>query len=213
MKFFLIQFLCSYYMQLLNFSLKILFLVVKKNINNPVDTGRKLNVQKTLRSCPGHLLNVLCTFNLRPVSTGILVIQDHHLIIKHYMCFLNRLNSKEIQNFLISQIKGTTLWRLCYQEKINGNSLDCKNVYLLLRIVEKSKQLCAFQFKLLDNALISIIYKTRNIELQVSKTAAIIKQKYVNKWQPIPITQLQIFQNSTPFRAILFGFLFCCCCC
>ena len=37
---------------------------------NPVDTGRKLNVHKTFRTRPGRLLNVLCTFNLRPVSTG-----------------------------------------------------------------------------------------------------------------------------------------------
>ena len=37
----------------------------------PLDTGRKLNVHKTFRRSPGHLLNVLCTFNLRPVSTGI----------------------------------------------------------------------------------------------------------------------------------------------
>ena len=34
----------------------------------PVDIGRKLNVYKTFRR---RLLNVLCTFNLRPVSTGI----------------------------------------------------------------------------------------------------------------------------------------------
>ena len=37
----------------------------------PVDTGRKLNVHKTFRRRPGRLLIVLCTFNLRPVSTGI----------------------------------------------------------------------------------------------------------------------------------------------
>ena len=37
---------------------------------NPVETGRKLNVHKTIRRYPGHLLKVLCTFNLRPVSTG-----------------------------------------------------------------------------------------------------------------------------------------------
>ena len=37
----------------------------------PVDTGRKLNVHKTFTRRPGRLLNVLCTFNLRPVSTGI----------------------------------------------------------------------------------------------------------------------------------------------
>ena len=36
----------------------------------PVDTGRKLNVHKTFRRRPGRLLNVLCTFNLRPVSKG-----------------------------------------------------------------------------------------------------------------------------------------------
>ena len=38
--------------------------------NNPVDTGRKLNVHKTFRRRPGRLLNILCTLNLRPVSTG-----------------------------------------------------------------------------------------------------------------------------------------------
>ena len=37
---------------------------------DPVDTGSKLNVHKTFRKRPGRLLNVLCTFNLRPVSTG-----------------------------------------------------------------------------------------------------------------------------------------------
>ena len=37
----------------------------------PVDTRRKLNVHKTFRRRPGRLLNVLCTFNLRPASTGI----------------------------------------------------------------------------------------------------------------------------------------------
>ena len=38
----------------------------------PVDTGHKLNVCKTFRRRPGRLLNVLCTLNLRLVSTGIL---------------------------------------------------------------------------------------------------------------------------------------------
>ena len=37
---------------------------------NPVDTRRKLNVHKTFRRRAGRFLNVLCTFNLRPVSTG-----------------------------------------------------------------------------------------------------------------------------------------------
>ena len=39
----------------------------------PVITGRKLNVHKTFRRRPGRPLNVLCTFSLRPVYTGVLV--------------------------------------------------------------------------------------------------------------------------------------------
>ena len=36
----------------------------------PLDTGCKLNVDKTVRRLPEHLLNVLRTFTLRPVSRG-----------------------------------------------------------------------------------------------------------------------------------------------
>ena len=46
-----------------------------KQVNVPVDTGRKLNVHKTFRRRPGRLLNVVCTFNLRPVSTGLVWIE------------------------------------------------------------------------------------------------------------------------------------------
>ena len=35
---------------------------------SPLNTGRKFNVQKTFTRCLGRLLNVLCTFNLRPLS-------------------------------------------------------------------------------------------------------------------------------------------------
>ena len=43
---------------------------VKIPTNTPVDTGRKLNAHKTFRRRSGRLLNVLCTFSLRPVSAG-----------------------------------------------------------------------------------------------------------------------------------------------
>ena len=43
--------------------------LLSKN-TSPVDTGRKLNVHKTFRRRTGRLLNVLCTFNLRSMSTG-----------------------------------------------------------------------------------------------------------------------------------------------
>ena len=50
----------------------LLLLVASLTLNQvPVDTGRKLNIHKTFGRCPGRLLNVLCTFNLRPVSTGV----------------------------------------------------------------------------------------------------------------------------------------------
>ena len=38
-----------------------------------LDTGCKLNVHKTCRRLPGRVLNILCTFDLRHVSRGILV--------------------------------------------------------------------------------------------------------------------------------------------
>ena len=38
-----------------------------------LDTGRKWNLHKTFRRLPGRLLNVSCTFNLRPVSNGIIM--------------------------------------------------------------------------------------------------------------------------------------------
>ena len=41
-----------------------------------VDTGCKLNVLKTLRR-PEPLLNILCTLNLRPVST-----EEFQLVLK-----------------------------------------------------------------------------------------------------------------------------------
>ena len=43
-------------------------------LHTPADTGRKLNVHKTFRRRPRRLLNVLCMFNLRPVSTGMYAI-------------------------------------------------------------------------------------------------------------------------------------------
>ena len=54
----------------------------------PVDAGRKLNVHKTFRRRPGRLLNVLCTFNLRPVSTGSNALNLVNLRVKIHNCVL-----------------------------------------------------------------------------------------------------------------------------
>ena len=54
----------------------------------PVDTGRKLNVHKTFRRHPRRILNVLCTFNLRPVSTGLLTSRYYSQIPIWYAYFV-----------------------------------------------------------------------------------------------------------------------------
>ena len=59
----------------------------------PVDTGRKLNVHKTFRRRPGRILNVLCTFNLHPVSTG----WDY--LIKKYKKLVIQAFSKSFDKF------------------------------------------------------------------------------------------------------------------
>ena len=46
-------------------------------LSTPLGTGCKLNVHKTLRGRPGRLLNVLCMFNLRPVSRATLFTKMH----------------------------------------------------------------------------------------------------------------------------------------
>ena len=58
-----------------DFSRKAILKRREKN-KDPVDAGCKLNVLKTLRR-PEPLLNVLCTLNLRPVST-----EEFQLVLK-----------------------------------------------------------------------------------------------------------------------------------
>ena len=53
----------------------------------PADRGRKWNVRKTFRRRPRRLLNVLCTFNLGPVSTGLVDKTLMHL--SHNITFTN----------------------------------------------------------------------------------------------------------------------------
>ena len=55
----------------------------KTYATNLVDTGCKLNVHKTFKRRPGRLLNVSCTFNLRPVPTG-----KHHNSKSSWVPFL-----------------------------------------------------------------------------------------------------------------------------
>ena len=66
----------------------------------PVDTGRKLNVHKTFGRRPGRLLNVLCTFNLRPLSTGHET-QSNYGTITHSLFSWNFIKLHSINFFLL----------------------------------------------------------------------------------------------------------------
>ena len=68
----------------------------------PVDTGRKLNVHKTFRRRPGCLLNVLCTFNLRPVSTGWRSFAEGVNVEKSDPCYSYNLFLRILPQFIIN---------------------------------------------------------------------------------------------------------------
>ena len=59
------------YVTYITYITEVIFIIYKTHkLNNHVETERKLNVHKTFRRRLGCLLNVLCLFNLRHVSTG-----------------------------------------------------------------------------------------------------------------------------------------------
>ena len=63
----------NYKLTLIVYNINIIHINLKIYI--PRRRRRKLNVRNTFRRRPGRFVNVLCTFNLLPVSTG-------------YLCFL-----------------------------------------------------------------------------------------------------------------------------
>ena len=77
---------------ILNIKLFFYFLRIKqvlKKVNGPnimtrYNTERKLNVHKTLRRCPGRVLNILQMFNLHPVSIENFFKFEHNLILKNW---------------------------------------------------------------------------------------------------------------------------------
>ena len=75
------------------------FTLLNLFVHSPVDTGRKLNVHKTSRRRTGRLLNVLCTFNLRLLST-----RSYVLLLIYLFSVLFR----QLQNcvyFLLTQVQ------------------------------------------------------------------------------------------------------------
>ena len=99
----------------------------------PVDTARKLNVHKTFRRCPGRLPNVLCTFNLLPVSTvlGEFKCNQHvfvHLFRKKLIFDINSLTK-----FLSTQM-GTHFLLICFKTVCSKVMQEVKSYFLLLEL-------------------------------------------------------------------------------
>ena len=97
-------------------------------MTNPVETARKLNVHETLRRRPGRLLNVLCTFNLHPVSTG-KVLQDtvnikQLLIVIPFLGYQSFLVRKRLQSSIRHHLEYCSL-RIVLQSKAWLSSLFC----------------------------------------------------------------------------------------
>ena len=72
-----------------------------------VETGRKVNLRKTFRRRLGRLLNVLCTFNLRPVST--VVLRQYFTHVLFYVLIQEFNESESLWSYL--KRKGITLSR------------------------------------------------------------------------------------------------------
>ena len=66
----------------------------------PLDTGCKLNVHKTFIRRPGRLLNVSCTFNLRPAPKGLS--QNWNVLSFGQTCNASVVNSASFNHNLIN---------------------------------------------------------------------------------------------------------------
>ena len=93
----------------------------RQQITSHVDTGRKLNVHKTIRKRPGHLLNVLCTFNLRPVSKGFKA--------EHFLRKAMETLKRSIISFNIANLVNKGILYFLYYERVTkgrrGRDLSC----------------------------------------------------------------------------------------
>ena len=82
-----------------------------------------------------------------------LVFQDHHLIKKHQILSLNKLNSATLYEILIdaNNIKPTS--QTYFENLFSNFKPDWKSIYLLPRCVTLDTNLRVFQYKLLNNVL------------------------------------------------------------
>ena len=120
-------------------------------------------------------------------SINNLVIQDHHLIKKHEIFSLNKLNSATLYEIFIdvSKIKPTS--QTYFENLIPNFKPDWKDIYLLLRRVTLDTNLRMFQYELLNNVLYlnSMLFKFKKVDSP--------RCSYCNEEEE---TQLYLFHSS-----------------
>ena len=97
--------------------------------SNPVDAGRKLNANKTFRRRPGRLLNVLCTFNLRPVSTG-KAVEDEDAGFKNFWLTLE----EAVRYFFLKKKSNRWIYDIALKylsRGFTGNVLPCNPLLII----------------------------------------------------------------------------------
>ena len=82
-----------------------------------------------------------------------LIVNEHHLIKKHQIYWLEKLNSRELYNMqLILKVEQTTA-QTYFEKKCQNPELEWKDIYTLPRRVTINTNLRIFQYKLLHNIL------------------------------------------------------------
>ena len=102
-----------------------------------------------------HALLSLQKEILRNYTVGInnLVIQDHHLIKKHQIFFLNKVNSSTLCEMLTDANKIKPTSQTYFENLFRNFKPDWKSIYLLTRHVTLDTNLRLSQYKLLNNFL------------------------------------------------------------
>ena len=115
----------------------------------PIDTGRKLNVHKTFRIRLGRLLNVLCRYNLHPVSTWTYTLTNLQLSILDLLSSNINEVIRSILNFLLLLLLFFT--KRFYKYKKAQNRLQQTKIKKYVQKISKGKKslirlfrICAF---------------------------------------------------------------------
>ena len=120
-------------------------------------------------------------------SINNLIIQDHHLIKKHQIFSLNKLNSTTLYEILIDANKINLPHKLILKIFFPNLKRDWKSIYILSRHVTLDTNLRMFQYKLLNNVLClnNILFRFKKVDFPLCS--------YCNEEEEIP--QSFLFKN------------------